>query len=87
MYGFYLTEESHFVEEFQFRVSKFALIWKEQCLNGSYELKKADTNEVCLHEKHPSNLQTQKITISNTIEHLRRPSLECDNLLKRRLKA
>jgi hypothetical protein len=39
---------------------RFGMIWKEQCLNGFYKLKflkKADTNEVYLYEKHPSNLQ------------------------------
>jgi hypothetical protein len=37
------------------------------------------------YEKPPSNLQVQLTTIANRIEHLRRPYVEYDNLLKRRL--
>jgi hypothetical protein len=89
MYKFYFTEESHIVEEFQFWTSKFALIWKEWCLDGFYELKflkKIDTNGVHLYEKPPSNLQVQSTTIANRMEHLQQPYVERDNLLKRRLK-
>jgi hypothetical protein len=59
MYEIYFAEENHFVEEFQFWMSRFALIWKEQCLNGFHELKflkKTNTDEVYLYEKHPSDL-------------------------------
>ena len=68
---------------------RFALIRKEQCLDDFYLFKfpkQIDKNEVYLYEKHPSNLQVQLTTIANRVENLRRPCVERDNLLQRRLK-
>jgi hypothetical protein len=39
MYKIHFTEESRIVGEFQFWMSRFALMRKEQCLDGFYELK------------------------------------------------